>query len=98
LLAGKVIDADSLRTMLSTTPAYHPYYATERAGLGIMRFDVACADGRRRRAWGHLGGSPAYGDVVLATRDGKKVVILMVNAGNADTGYLPIADAAFCSD
>ncbi len=96
LLGGRVLDPALLKTMRSTVSAYYPYYPTEKAGLGIMRFEVNCA-GSQRRAWGHLGGNPAYGDVVLTNGDGTKVVVLMVNAGISPDDYLPIADSAFCA-
>jgi D-alanyl-D-alanine carboxypeptidase len=95
LLGGRVLAPPLLKEMRRTVPAYHPYYPTEHAGLGIMRFDIQCPHGQRP-AWGHLGGNVAYSDVVLANPDGTRVVVLMVNVGNAGQSYLSIAEAAFC--
>jgi len=97
LLAGKVLRPSSLRSMTTTVRASGPYYNLQRAGLGIFRYTVFCSGGKQREAWGHTGGNPATTDVVLASRDGSRVVVLMVNTGGLlPETFFPRADAAYC--
>jgi D-alanyl-D-alanine carboxypeptidase len=96
LLGGRILDATSMRELTTLVRATGPYYNDQRAGLGIFRYRIFCPDGAQREAWGHTGGSPAYSDIVLASRDGARVVVLMANTGRLGDKLYPVADDAFC--
>jgi D-alanyl-D-alanine carboxypeptidase len=89
LLSGELLRKSVLAEMQQTVDA-----DGARAGLGIFRVQVYCGF-----AWGHDGGTPGYLTQVLATKDGSKVVVMAVNAGNPEVGgaLRGTAELAYCS-
>ena len=71
LLNGLLLRADLLRLMQTVvTPA--PDFAY---GLGLLRLREQCG-----YVWGHTGGSPGYVANALNSKDGRRQVIVLVNA------------------
>ncbi|MFJ2778935.1 MULTISPECIES: serine hydrolase domain-containing protein [unclassified Kitasatospora] len=64
LLGGRLLPPAQLAEMTTTVPA--PAIGADY-GLGLIRFDLPCGP-----AWGHLGGLPGYGTVLLGSLDGGK--------------------------
>jgi D-alanyl-D-alanine carboxypeptidase len=89
LLGGRLLPAALLKEMKTSLPgpALYDY------GLGLMIFDSACG-----KAYGHIGAFPGYRTVAVASADGKRVAVVMINIDiEAATNRL-VADAqdVFC--
>jgi D-alanyl-D-alanine carboxypeptidase len=82
---GKLLPPPLLKTMLAPTKDV-PY------GLGVMRSDLRCGP-----AWGSAGEIIGYVTRVLASPDGKRIVVLAAN-GLSQGGSTEAVDAAdfFC--
>jgi D-alanyl-D-alanine carboxypeptidase len=50
-------------------------------GLGLLRTQTPCGS-----AWGHSGASPGYVAEALASRDGRRQVVVLVNATGSLSG------------
>jgi D-alanyl-D-alanine carboxypeptidase len=92
LLGGRLVRADLLAAMRSTSPATRgtPW----NYGLGLMQFQTTCG-----RAYGHLGDTPGYRTAVYAKADGRRVAVAMINidATRVSWGELQTAaESALC--
>jgi D-alanyl-D-alanine carboxypeptidase len=83
LLTGRLLPAAQLtemKTVSSVTSAY---------GLGISQTYTACG-----RAWGHDGDFTAWRNVVMATANGKREAVVMVNVDSTYVGWTRLATVA----
>lgn len=71
LLGGRLLPPNLLRAMETTisTEAYFSY------GLGLQKLRMPCG-----ALWGHQGGMPGYSAEALNSRDGRRQVVVLVNA------------------
>jgi D-alanyl-D-alanine carboxypeptidase len=71
LLGGRVLPAQLLRTMETMIPTE----ASFSYGLGLQKMRMQCG-----AVWGHQGGMPGYSTEALNSKDGRRQVVLSVNA------------------
>ncbi|MEV6972388.1 serine hydrolase domain-containing protein [Kitasatospora sp. NPDC093806] len=71
LFGGKLLSAARLAEMTAVVPA--PGIGAEY-GLGVIRYELPCGE-----AWGHTGGIPGYGTVLLGAKDGSRQFALSQN-------------------
>jgi D-alanyl-D-alanine carboxypeptidase len=71
LLGGRLLRPELLREMEAfvTPPAGFSY------GLGLQKFRLPCGS-----SWGHAGGSPGYSADAYNSRDGRRQVVILINA------------------
>ncbi|MFL5914848.1 MAG: serine hydrolase [Gaiellaceae bacterium] len=95
LLGGKLLSR-TLLSQLKRTVSTAGSQDGEASGLGIFRISLACG-----KTWGHTGGAAGYLTKVLASANGKRVVVVATN-GFVDEGAItqPLLDAtattAYC--
>jgi D-alanyl-D-alanine carboxypeptidase len=87
LLGGRLLPPAQLAAMKTLVPGYD-------YGLGLAATPTACG-----RAYGHNGDFPGWRTLVLASPNGKRVLVVMVNIkGKVSwTRLIGDAQAAFCS-
>jgi D-alanyl-D-alanine carboxypeptidase len=68
LLTGKLLAPAQLKEMKTMEPIAGTY------GLGISMTEAACS-----RVWGHAGDFPGWRNLAMATANGKREVVVMVN-------------------
>jgi D-alanyl-D-alanine carboxypeptidase len=73
LLRGHLLRPDLLRTM-QTTVAADPQW---RYGLGVIAWPLPCGT-----VWGHGGDTAGYYALAFSSRDGKRQLVLLANAGS----------------
>ncbi len=90
LLGGRLLRPELVRAM-KTTVAAEPGIDW---GLGLYRKRLACG-----YAWGHDGVMPGYATVVLASEDGRAVVVLATNGWAPDVNVFLAnsAEKAYCA-
>jgi D-alanyl-D-alanine carboxypeptidase len=84
LFTGKVVSSTLVREM--QTPGSVRGFVTvgyDAYGLGLMRYPSRCGS-----AWGHRGRIPGYTSFLLSTADGKRTVVLLLNAGEVPNAAL----------
>jgi D-alanyl-D-alanine carboxypeptidase len=73
LRGGRLLRPDLLREMQTTVPVT----AQQRYGLGLIMSRRPCG-----RSWGHGGDIPGYWTTAENTRDGRRQVVLALNASD----------------
>jgi D-alanyl-D-alanine carboxypeptidase len=71
LLGGRLLPPGLIEAMETTVNASAEF----SYGLGLQRLPARCG-----ALWGHTGGMPGYSTSALASKDGKRQVIVLVNA------------------
>jgi D-alanyl-D-alanine carboxypeptidase len=96
LLGGELLPPELLEGMLSGVEA--DWTESDRYGLGIEEISslVGVATSPHGALWGHLGFGLGHTVVALATRDGRRQAVLMVNEGFvSEDVWRAIADVAW---
>ena len=90
LLRGKVLRRGLLHEMQRTVPIDFGAWA----GLGLLRTRTPCGF-----AWGHDGNMPGYLTLVLASKDGSRLVVMAANGDGRRVGSALDASArnAYCA-
>jgi len=84
LFTGKVVSRRIVGQMQTPGPVRGFVTAGYDAyGLGLMRYPSKCG-----AAWGHRGRIPGYTSFLLSTADGKRTVVLLLNAGEVPNAAL----------
>jgi D-alanyl-D-alanine carboxypeptidase len=98
LFSGHLLKPALLKAMMTTLPGLPNNDLKQREGYGLEQFPTSCG-----AAWGHSGSFPGYWGYAFASANGKRQIVLMVNA-NPDA--VPVAgrpllykllDKAYCS-
>ena len=85
LLGGRLLRADLLRAMETMVPASLALTGEFAYGLGLVKVPGPCG-----ALWGHTGGSPGYVADALNSKNGRRQVVVLVNATDslsADVGH-----------
>jgi D-alanyl-D-alanine carboxypeptidase len=88
LLTGKILASTQLKEMKTIEPIAGTY------GLGISMTEALCS-----RVWGHEGDFPGWRNIALATANGKREVVVMVNVDETYVRWerlLSVAKTALC--
>jgi D-alanyl-D-alanine carboxypeptidase len=92
LLSGRVVPRAAVRTMLtrSSRLVVPPVFPRGTYGLGVSGVDTRCG-----RLYGHGGEISGYRTWVVATRDGRRSVVVSANVGaRVDSGLPPRVERA----
>lgn len=93
LMTGKLLPPAQLAQMQQTmpmTPGTGMNY-----GLGLISFQVPCGTGEKQ-VWGHTGGIPGFGTVLIATSTGTAATI-SVNTEQLNTQFSTAITTIICS-
>jgi D-alanyl-D-alanine carboxypeptidase len=90
LLQGRLLGPDTLHAMETVVPL-----GSEGYGLGLSRVRFACSI-----VWGHAGDSPGYRTSIYASKDGRRIVVVVVNrnpmSGWAQSVFQDVVETAYC--